>query len=101
MSSPLQKLTSKIVRFERPYLFVDQQTKGIFKSMIHEHRFETTDSGVLMTDIFDFEAPLGLLGRIFSKFVLTAYLKKLLLRRNMIIKEYAESEKWKMVLLLE
>ncbi len=96
-----QKLTSKIVKFERPYLFVDQQTKGIFKSMIHEHRFENADSGVLMTDIFDFEAPFGLLGIIFSKFVLTVYLKKLLLRRNMIIKEYAESEKWKMVLLLE
>ena len=93
-----QKLTSKITAFERPKLFIDEQTKGIFKSIIHEHKFEEIGNKVIMTDIFEFHSPLGILGQIFNKLVLTNYLKNLLIDRNQIIKEYAETEKWKVVL---
>jgi ligand-binding SRPBCC domain-containing protein len=93
-----QKLTSKITAFDRPYYFVDEQTKGIFNSIIHEHKFENVGNRVIMTDIFEFNSPFGILGRFFNKLVLTNYLKKLLDDRNKIIKDYAESEKWKVVL---
>lgn len=49
-----QNLTSKITAFERPKLFIDEQTKGIFKSIIHQHKFEQIGNKVLMTDIFNF-----------------------------------------------
>jgi len=93
-----QKLTTKITAFERPYYFVDEQLKGIFKSFRHEHRFEQIKNKVVMIDVFEFESPLGLLGKIFNKLVLTNYLQNLLIERNKIIKEYAETDKWKLVL---
>jgi ligand-binding SRPBCC domain-containing protein len=96
-----QQLTSKITAYERPYYFVDEQIKGAFKSFHHEHIFEKQMDTVVMKDVFTFKAPLGILGVIFNKLILIRYLKKLLLRRNSIIKEYAETNKWMHVLKLD
>lgn len=93
-----QKLTSKITAFERPKYFRDEQLKGIFKSIYHEHIFEQHDDRVIMIDVFEFQSPFGILGRIFNKLILTNYLRKFLVNRNNTIKEYAESDKWKLVL---
>src|SRR5438309_11612880 len=35
-----QRLTAKIVKFERPAAFTDRMIKGAFRSLEHEHRFE-------------------------------------------------------------
>ena len=35
-----QQLTSKITQFEKPFHFRDEQVKGAFKSMVHNHYFE-------------------------------------------------------------
>lgn len=93
-----QKLTSKITVFERPHYFVDEQLKGIFKSMRHEHKFEQFEGKVIMKDVFEFYSPFGLIGEIFDKLILTKYLEKLLIERNNVIKEFAETDKWKLVL---
>jgi ligand-binding SRPBCC domain-containing protein len=93
-----QKLTSKITAFDRPNYFTDEQIQGIFKSIIHEHKFEKVADKVIMKDIFEFHSPFGLVGKLFNRLVLTNYLKKLLLDRNQIIKAFAETEKWKEVL---
>ena len=93
-----QKLTSKITVYGRPFDFRDEQQKGPFKYIMHDHYFETHDDKVIMKDIFNFGSPYGFLGAAFDKMVLTNYLKKLLITRNKIIKEYAETEKWKLVL---
>jgi ligand-binding SRPBCC domain-containing protein len=93
-----QKLTSKITAFDRPYYFVDEQQKGIFKSIYHEHLFEQVGNKVIMIDKFEFHSPFGIVGRVFNKLVLTNYMKKFLIDRNRVIKEFAESEKWKLVL---
>ena len=52
-----------------------------------------------MKDTFEFHSPYGIVGRIFNRLVLTIYIKKLLVARNKVIKEYAESDQWKLVLL--
>jgi ligand-binding SRPBCC domain-containing protein len=93
-----QKLTSKITAFKRPFYFRDEQQKGAFKYIIHEHHFENHGDCVIMKDIFKFQSPLGIIGKIIDKIILTGYLKKLLIQRNNVIKEYAETEKWKLVL---
>lgn len=93
-----QKLTSKITAFQFPYYFRDVQIKGIFKSIYHEHTFECIDNKTIMKDIFRFKSPFGLLGQIFNQLYLTNYLRGFLIKRNEIIKEFAESEKWKEVL---
>lgn len=93
-----QKLTSKITAFNRPNYFVDEQLHGAFKSIYHEHTFEQIGGNVIMKDIFEFHSPFGLIGKLVNKFILTNYLEKLLVGRNNVIKEYAETDKWKLVL---
>ncbi len=93
-----QKLTSKITVFESPFYFRDEQIKGIFKSICHDHKFEQVGEKVIMIDIFEFEAPYGIIGRLLNKLVLTNYLRNFLIERNNIIKDYAETDKWKLIL---
>jgi len=86
-----QTLTSKITKFTSPNLFVDEMVSGAFKSFRHEHYFTTSDNKTIMKDIFEFESPLGVLGKIFNTLILTRYMTNLLEERNRIIKEVAES----------
>lgn len=93
-----QKLTSKITAFERPFHFRDEQLRGIFKSIKHDHYFEIKNNGVLMKDVFMYEAPLGVIGKLAERLILTNYLKKFLLERNAILKQYAETGLYKLLL---
>ncbi|MEO6452629.1 MAG: SRPBCC family protein [Ginsengibacter sp.] len=93
-----QKLTSTITAFDRPLHFRDEQLKGAFKYIIHDHYFKTYNSTVVMKDIFRFQSPLGFVGKLVDEIILTKYLTKLLVDRNKTIKEYAETEKWRSVL---
>ncbi len=93
-----QKLTSRIIAFDRPNYFVDEQLEGAFKSIYHEHTFEQMGGNVIMKDTFEFHSPFGIFGKLANKLILTNYLEKLLIGRNNVIKEYAETDKWKLVL---
>ncbi|OYU84079.1 MAG: cell division protein [Flavobacterium sp. BFFFF2] len=93
-----QLLTSKITAFDRPHSFTDEQTKGIFKSFKHIHQFEKVGDQTMMTDIFEFQSPFGLLGHIFNRLILTRYMKKLLTDRNHFIKAFAETDQWREVI---
>jgi ligand-binding SRPBCC domain-containing protein len=85
-----QILTSKITEFEQPYLFVDEMVQGVFKNIRHEHHFIKTGDHTVMNDVFVFESPFGILGRLFNWLVLRRYMTKLLKERNRVIKEVAE-----------
>jgi ligand-binding SRPBCC domain-containing protein len=93
-----QTLTSKITAMDRPHYFVDEMTKGAFKSIYHEHLFESKGEQTIMTDKFRFETPFSFLGDVFNTVFLTRYLHDLLEKRNAVIKSYAESGKWKEIL---
>ena len=93
-----QKLTSRITAFKSPYHFRDEQEKGPFKFIKHDHYFEQNGDFVQMKDVFVFDSPFGIFGKIFNQLVLTKYLTKFLVERNQLIKEFAETEKWKSVL---
>ena len=88
-----QKLTSKITQYNRPFYFRDEQLKGAFKYLIHDHHFQVIGDKVIMKDNFRFQSPFGYAGKLFDKLLLTNYLKKLLLKRNDTIKQYAETQK--------
>jgi ligand-binding SRPBCC domain-containing protein len=89
----------KITDMKKPDRFTDEQVAGNFKIMKHEHHFKLCDNGTIMIDLFYFESPHGVPGRWFNSLYLTNYIKKLLEQRNKTIKEYAESEKWKKLLI--
>lgn len=93
-----QRLTSKITAYDRPFHFRDEQVKGVFKSIKHDHYFENNGNEIIMKDIFEFESPYGVFGQLLNKLILTKYLTKFLIVRNNLIKDFAESEKWKTIL---
>lgn len=90
-----QRLTVLITAFDRPQHFQDTMTAGAFKRMVHDHEFADHPSGTLMTDRFDFQSPLGPLGRLVDHWFLQGYMRRFLIRRNAVLKEIAESDKWR------
>ncbi|NVK63372.1 MAG: SRPBCC family protein [Flavobacteriales bacterium] len=90
-----QNLTSKITVMQRPDIFVDEMTKGIFKSMCHQHLFLEENNKTLMIDIFEFESPLGFLGKLANRLFLKRYLERFIVERNTYIKELAENGAWR------
>lgn len=90
-----QKLTSKITGFDRPFHFRDVMLKGAFKRFTHDHFFEQKGAKVLMKDVFDYDSPFWILGKIADALFLESYMTKLLTERNLLIKKVAESEDWR------
>ena len=91
-------LTVKISAIKRPGYFMDEQVKGDFKMMKHEHYFKPVTNGTLMIDQFNYELPFGMIGKLTDKLYLEKYLRKLLSERNAVIKQIAESNQWKQYL---
>ena len=87
-----QRLTARITRFEAPHLFEDRMVRGAFRSVTHLHAFERTEAGTRMIDTFAYEAPLGPLGALAARLVLTRYLRRLLTARAAFLKQHAERE---------
>lgn len=90
--------TSKITAYNFPFSFTDEMQKGDLKHFHHQHIFEEKNEGTLMTDIIHLEAPYGFIGKFVLWLFLKSYFKNLLIERNNVIKKYAESEKWKIIL---
>lgn len=88
-------LESKIVEWDPPRRFRDSMVRGPFRRMDHDHIFQTHDSGTLMRDVFDFESPMGPLGRLVDRLILERHMQKILSERNAVIKAVSESETWR------
>lgn len=86
-----QNLTVKITEVKRPDYFIDEMVKGAFKSMRHIHSFKSENGKTLMKDVFEYETPLGLFGKLFDIIVLKRYMTKFLCLRNSMIKSTAEA----------
>lgn len=72
--------------------------QGAFKSFWHEHRFQEADGITTMTDTFNYTSPLGPLGKLADVLFLEQYMTQLLVKRNVVVKEFAENGRWKEVL---
>ncbi len=87
--------TSRITAFEPPTHFQDCMVRGMFRRFCHDHHFEAYENITLMKDVMEFEAPLGLLGKLVERLVLARHMRRLLERRNRCIQQTAEGENWK------
>jgi hypothetical protein len=94
-----QRLTSRITAFARPRHFRDSMVRGAFRRFDHDHFFEREADGLTkMTDVFDFDSPFGIFGRLANRLFLTRYMEKFLAARNWIIKTAAETDQWRQYL---
>ena len=86
------RMTSRITAYEAPRYFVDEQTRGPFRSLRHEHHFDDDgDGGTRMTDRMTIAAPFGILGALATPLLLAPYLRRLLKQRALHIKRLAEA----------
>jgi ligand-binding SRPBCC domain-containing protein len=81
------RMTGRVTEYDRPHRFVDEQVRGPFRRMRHEHLFEPLSGGsTRMTDRIRFDAPLGPVGAVVGRLVLAPYLRSLLEQRAAHIK---------------
>lgn len=69
--------------------------RGMFQRFSHDHYFETKNDLTVMSDVMEFQAPFGFVGRLAEKMALREHLRSLLEKRNYCIKRVAESDEWK------
>lgn len=85
-----QYLTVKITKMEPYSFFEDVMVKGAFKKMEHQHYFEEKDGQTIMKDVFAYETPGWIFGKMFDALILKQYMTKLLTARNTALKQMAE-----------
>ncbi|SRR5216684_5614049 len=85
-----QRFTSRITAFDRPRYFQDSMVKGAFHSFVHDHYFEPCPDGTIMRDVLTFHSPLGPLGALVDRLVMSRYLRNLLTKRNETLKAIIE-----------
>jgi ligand-binding SRPBCC domain-containing protein len=86
-----QQLTVEITQMIPFTFFQDKMVKGAFKEFTHDHLFRYENGKTIMDDIFNYSAPLFILGKIAEKSFLDNYMLNLLKKRNSSIKKLAES----------
>ncbi len=90
---PVRWLT-EISAWEPPLRFLDRQIKGPYREWIHEHRFESTDSGTLMTDTVHYRLPLGWLGSLAHWWFVRRDVENIFHYRNEVILQlFGETER--------
>ena len=91
-------VTTRVVALQKPNTFVQEQVKGDLLHFKHEHYFKVVDNGTILIDMIDFDGPRDVIGKVIGKLYLKKYLERFVNRRNALIQQYAESEKWRAVL---
>lgn len=95
----VRHLNLKVTEFESPYLFVDEMVDGYYKTYKHEHIFKELKNNhdknnngtvTIMTDRFYFQSN-GAVGKLVDWLFLKRYMTKLLVSRNKLLKQKAES----------
>ncbi|MCB1023580.1 MAG: SRPBCC family protein [Acidobacteria bacterium] len=90
-----QRLSSKIVKYDRPNHFRDSMQKGVFSRFDHDHFFFERETGTMMSDVFDYRSPFSVFGLIADRLFLEKYMTCLLIERNKVIKQVAEGGNWR------
>ncbi|MNN15760.1 hypothetical protein D3C81_1288740 [compost metagenome] len=87
-----QTLSSQVIEFHRPFIFVDEMLQGAFKSLkhIHEFTYDQEQGKTIMVDTLQFEAPYGWIGWVVERLVLCHYMKRFLEDRNLELKRMIE-----------
>jgi ribosome-associated toxin RatA of RatAB toxin-antitoxin module len=91
-------LKIKVTQLEKHSLYTYEQVEGDLKWMRNEYYFKPCDNGTILINIFSFETKYGMIGRLINTIYLTNYIKHLLEQQNAVIKQTAETDKWKILL---
>ena len=86
------RMTVRVTEHRAPEEFVDEQVRGPFGHWWHRHTFtEVAGGGTRVVDEIDFASPLRPLGRLVDRLVLERYLRRIVVARNVWLKETLEA----------
>ncbi len=68
--------------------FVDEQRFGPYTMWHHQHLIEPVEGGVMMTDIIDYQPPMGFLGAIANSLIIRKKLEEIFLFRKTKLEAY-------------
>lgn len=86
MNIPMEWIT-EITSVSRPDSFVDYQLSGPYSVWHHQHHFEETPDGVLMTDIVTYKLPFGKIGELFAGSLVKRKIASIFDHRKKVIEE--------------
>jgi ligand-binding SRPBCC domain-containing protein len=86
-----QSMMHQIVEFERPSRIVEEMIHGPMKEWVHEHVFEESGSGVLLTDRIMFETPGGLVGLLLTEKRIRSSLEQGFQHRRQLLEDLVQS----------
>ena len=93
------KMKVRITAWDFPVYFQDAMVKGPLAYFCHDHSFQESDSGTVMTDEIKFASRVPVLGRMIDALVLKNHFLKLISVRNDLLKAIAESDEWRKYLI--
>jgi ligand-binding SRPBCC domain-containing protein len=88
-------LTARLTAFESPTFCRDEQVRGPFARLRHDHRFRAEGGETVMTDTLAVAAPLGWLGAVVTRLVLAPHRRRFVAARAPALRAVAESEDWR------
>jgi len=86
----MQRFVARITALDRPDRFVDEMVQGAFARLRHIHEFEFNEGTTLMRDIIEWEAPLGVMGRLADVLFLRRHMRWFVVTKQSALKRIAE-----------
>lgn len=84
---------SRISEYRKGEMFADEMLKGPYRRWYHRHYFDEVEGGVEITDVVEYQLPLGVLGTIAHALVVRRQLEEIFdYRRDAIIRLFPETE---------
>lgn len=89
---------AKIVKFTPPFFFSYEIIDSNFQSIVHDYYFYDISEETVMINHFYYKTRWGMVGKIINFLFLNNYFTRIITKRNDLLREYAETNKWKQVL---
>ncbi|NOT35914.1 MAG: SRPBCC family protein [Saprospiraceae bacterium] len=78
---------TEITQVKEKEYFVDEQRIGPYSLWHHQHRIESIEGGVLMTDIVTYKPPMGILGSIANSLFIKTQLEEIFSYRKIALEK--------------
>ncbi len=77
-------------KYEPPLMFEDVQISGPFKSWRHQHIIKSHETGAILRDEIEFEAPFWIFGAFAAPFLISPKIEKMFAYRHEVTRKWCE-----------
>jgi hypothetical protein len=88
----------KITKFNPPFFLSYEIADSNFHSAVHDYYFYDISEETVMVNHFYYKPKWGLIGELINILFLEKYISRIITKRNDLLREYAETEKWRKIL---